>query len=492
MSDCEEDYSCGSEMEISEDEEDNGDYEDDHKHDDGLSSSYQVLSSEKISPLMKEKLINVMEIIRVSVTEARILMHNFKWNEDNLIQAYYDSEGKHGEFFEKYNLCDPAKACIPRQSTESCYCDICFNEGKMYTNTCGHKYCLNCWKMYLKVKIVESNEHSVTCQAYKCNISIDDGLINDVIKNDTNLLDRFNLNRARSFVESSTNLRNCPFTDCTYIAKIDYPSPTKIECRCNNDFCFLCLQEWHEPIDCTMLKAWAKKCSDDSETANWLSVNTKICPSCKVSVNKDGGCYHMTCSRCRHEFCWICLGAWQPHGNSYYKCNKYVEDENAGSTSREQLKRYLHYYSRYANHQQSIRLQDKLKSTVAQASAGMQTNGMSYIEVQFLNQALLALYRCRKTLMYSYAFAFYLEKNNEALIFEDNQADLESAVENLGSLLENMDSSEESLNAESFKIKIQDKKAYVEQRRLKLIDHIEEGRKKNIWEFKDKSKTASF
>lgn len=38
--------------------------------------------------------------------------------------------------------------------------------------------------------------------------------------------------------------------------------------------------------------------------------------------------------------------------------------------------------------------------------------------------------------MYTYAFAFYLRKNNNTLIFEDNQRDLEMATETLSEYLE--------------------------------------------------------
>ncbi len=38
--------------------------------------------------------------------------------------------------------------------------------------------------------------------------------------------------------------------------------------------------------------------------------------------------------------------------------------------------------------------------------------------------------------MYTYAFAYYLLKNNHTLIFEDNQRDLEMATETLSEYLE--------------------------------------------------------
>lgn len=43
------------------------------------------------------------------------------------------------------------------------------------------------------------------------------------------------------------------------------------------------------------------------------------CPKCKATIEKDGGCNHMVCknSHCKTEFCWVCLGPWEPHGTSW-------------------------------------------------------------------------------------------------------------------------------------------------------------------------------
>lgn len=56
--------------------------------------------------------------------------------------------------------------------------------------------------------------------------------------------------------------------------------------------------------------------------------------------------------------------------------------------------------------------------------------------------------------MYTYAFAFYLQKNNHTLIFEDNQCDLEMATETLSEYLER-DITKDSLS--NTKIVVQDK-----------------------------------
>ncbi|KAH9628321.1 hypothetical protein HF086_018253 [Spodoptera exigua] len=70
--------------------------------------------------------------------------------------------------------------------------------------------------------------------------------------------------------------------------------------------------------------SFVEKCDDDSETSNWIAANTKECPKCNVTIEKDGGCNHMVCKNqnCKADFCWVCLGPWEPHGSSWYNCNR--------------------------------------------------------------------------------------------------------------------------------------------------------------------------
>ena len=86
---------------------------------------------------------------------------------------------------------------------------------------------------------------------------------------------------------------------------------------------------------------------------------------------------------------------------------------------------------RYMNHLQSLKFESKLYAMVKDKMEEMQQHNMSWIEVQFLKKSLDILCECRRTLMYTYVFAYYLRKNNQSAIFEDNQKDLESATEQL-------------------------------------------------------------
>lgn len=64
------------------------------------------------------------------------------------------------------------------------------------------------------------------------------------------------------------------------------------------------------------------------------------------------------------------------------------------------------------------RLPYQLYAKVKEKMEEMQKHNMSWIEVQFLKKAVDVLCLCRQTLMFTYVFAFYLQKNNQSIIFE--------------------------------------------------------------------------
>lgn len=124
------------------------------------------------------------------------------------------------------------------------------------------------------------------------------------------------------------------------------------------------------------------------------------------------------------------------------------------------------------NHMQSLKFEHKLYASVKLKMEEMQQHNMSWIEVrnywqmwqfltqkfifqvQFLKKAVDILCQCRQTLMCTYVFAYYLKKNNQSMIFEDNQKDLEVATEKLSEYLERDITSE---NLADIKQKVQDK-----------------------------------
>jgi ariadne-1 len=173
------------------------------------------------------------------------------------------------------------------------------------------------------------------------------------------------------------------------------------------------------------------------------------------------------------------MGPWSEHGTAWYSCNRYEEQDGVDardqqSKSRASLERYLHYYNRWANHEQSMKLSKDLYVKTERKMEEMQlTSTLTWIEVQFMRKAVAVSEVCRTTLKWTYAMAYYLEKSNEKELFEDNQRDLEKAVEDLAELLESNIQEVEDMSA--LRQKVTDKTVYVSKRNEIMLEDTANG-----------------
>ena len=295
--------------------------------------------------------------------------------------------------------------------TSSRECSICMdgidvdggdnNNSKKSTSlkmNCGHEFCLDCWEDYIINAIEYEGATCIlaTCPESTCNEVITEKEISFIVENSSNsnnsnqddddddddnndddderlsLLTKFQQYQLRSFVDSNDLARWCPGKGCNRVAHLTCLNPgfkfgrhnnnepalqfvmKCIECNDkdnnpnpNSGFCLPCGEEQHLPATCHQISRWNDKNSNDSQTANWITVNTKTCPKCHTRINKDGGCMYMTCRNCRHGFCWICMGT-----HHVLSCNAFKEGDADDDTNRakNELERYLHHHERYKGH----------------------------------------------------------------------------------------------------------------------------------------------
>jgi len=148
------------------------------------------------------------------------------------------------------------------------------------------------------------------------------------------------------------------------------------------------------------------------------------------------------------------MGVWAEHGNhtgGYYKCNRYDPKNKKGSggveTSAEKAKadldRYLHYYQRFHNHDQSKRFAEKLRKSTETRMTQLhgKSGSQTWMDVQFLKNAVEQVLQCRKVLKYTYVFAYFLQEEQghtmeERNLFEYLQEQLEKTTEKLSELSE--------------------------------------------------------
>lgn len=481
---------------------------------------HESLSQQEVEKLSAADVDHISSIFGVDHGIASLLLRNMNWNKERLIEKYMDNAssvsvaaGVSTPSRASPSVTGPApiRSSGSRRRTtrqtlapkaEPWVCPICFDDSQtsFLSLSCDHSFCAGCWTAYITSKIREEGEHAIRCMAEGCALVAPDLFIMSTLAKygedeDGRTQERFQELLVRHFVGANPHLKYCPYPSCTYTVSCPSASsrsslttmvPT-VSCGANHKFCFGCsIDSDHRPVICPVAKMWLKKCRDDSETANWIKSNTKECSKCQSTIEKNGGCNHMTCKKCKYEFCWVCMGPWSEHGTAWYSCNRYdekagVDARDAQSRSRASLERYLHYYNRWANHEQSAKLSVEMYNKTEKKMEEMQiTSSLTWIEVQFMKRAVEEAERCRATLKWTYAMAFYLDKGNEKELFEDNQRDLEKAVEDLSELLESPIDPE---TISTLRQKVTDKTVYVAKRNEILLEDTSNGFAEGRWKW---------
>ncbi|TKR67583.1 hypothetical protein L596_023714 [Steinernema carpocapsae] len=456
-------------------------------------ADFKVFKVDDLLPQMRAVIAEVAAITGIPDTICRILLGQYRWSKETLLESFYDAED--GEsFLRKRKIFLPLDTDATLK-TEQGICEICYEELQVSSLSCKHTFCSDCWSQYLETRIGSDAKDQVSCPGAGCQMYLDDEVVLSFLSRKRELAVKYHRIILDSFVQSNSCLRWCPAANCTYVVQSEEGNGSGVTCNCGKTFCFKCSSDWHGPLTCLHLKMWTKKCNDDSETSNWMNANTKDCPKCHGVIEKNGGCNHITCKNmaCSYEFCWVCLGPWSEHGTSYYSCNRYDSSSSKDarakeSNARELLTRYVFYYTRFNNHRQSTVIKQKLSDSLQHRMEYMQTyRHVSFIDMQYVKRAFQVMYESREVLMYTYPFAYYLDQAcNITKIFEQNQRDLEQATEILGELLERRFMKEDDANLEDLKHEVINKTNYVDQRMKALLKHCQEGYDQCAWKFHER------
>lgn len=427
----------------------------------GSSRSIRMLKAKELMPIMKQRLREVTEVLDIPSSAAAVLMREHGWSKERLFEAYCTDPENLQQTCGVRARCHratkpPTKLSARRRDCAIC-CDDDFSPDQMLGMPCGHEFCRNCWRGFIKTTLSDGP----VCVRARCPEAGCSELVTEeeVREAATDLLPTFQSYQLRSFVEVNALTRWCPGPGCERIAVAPAgagglfgDAAGVAHCDdCGTSFCLKCAEEPHSPMACKDLAKWNQKCKNESETANWILANTKPCPKCSSRIEKNQGCNHMTCQQCKYEFCWICMGNWTDHGantGGYYKCNKFdPNDDTNGDLSdkaraKRELDRYLHYYKRFHAHAEAQKFAKRqLRETEARMVLLQESSDNStWTDVEFLKIANEQLVECRRVLKYTYSFAYYISEDKSRTMqkerFEHHQEMLERFTENLSELSE--------------------------------------------------------
>lgn len=176
-------------------------------------------------------------------------------------------------------------------------CTICCEVGGplMKNFNCEHSACSSCWSRWLDSQVPffrsEANLDSARCFGPSCGADMASPLLRLSIAGSVEgsrlVKDLAIRNKLQKNVLFPQEMQvNCPRPQCVGIGYMGF----------DQIMCFICEHQW---------SASGSAPGDDMPQA------VKRCPKCKVCIEKNGGCDHMTCNQCRHEFWWTTLANYR-------------------------------------------------------------------------------------------------------------------------------------------------------------------------------------
>uniref|UniRef100_A0A672J3R4 Ankyrin repeat and IBR domain-containing protein 1 n=1 Tax=Salarias fasciatus TaxID=181472 RepID=A0A672J3R4_SALFA len=470
---------------------------------------YEGLKLQDLRRLKDMLIVETADMLQAPLFTAEALLRAHDWDREKLLEAWMsDAEGccqRSGVTMPTpppsgYNAWDtlpsPRTPRTPRSPltltltspTDSCLtpgeeglCGICLCSISVFEDpvdmSCGHEFCRACWEGFLNIKIQEGDAHNIFCPAYECYQLVPVHVIESVVSREMD--QRYLQFDIKAFVENNPAIRWCPAARCERAVRLTRPGPgdndphnfpllpsPAVDCGKGHLFCWYCLGEAHEPCDCQIWRNWLQKVTEmkpeelagvseayeDAANCLWLLTNSKPCANCKSPIQKNEGCNHMQCAKCKYDFCWICLEEWKKHSSStggYYRCTRYeviqqLEEQSKEMTveaekkhkSFQELDRFMHYYTRFKNHEHSYKLEQRLLKT---AKEKMEQLCRAFIcregtppDTRFIEDGVSELLKTRRVLKCSYPYGFFLQQGStQKEIFELMQTDLEMVVEDL-------------------------------------------------------------
>eukprot|EP00877_Chromochloris_zofingiensis_P002490 jgi/Chrzof1/12241/Cz06g26220.t1 len=458
---------------------------------------WRIIDSSQLKKVQGDAIEGVVSIWGCPASVAKTLLMHYMWDKEKLLSDLAE-RGPDAVYKAAGVACVPETTSIQTSgassssSSSSIACTVCMSDvpaAECSRNGCGHVFCNSCWQGHLAVQITDGKARHIVCMAFRCGVVCDEDLVTRVMKDQAELLSKYQQSHLESYMEDNHRVAFCPSVPwCGHAVEVDSDPYVEPQCSCGVSFCFKCLKQPHSPCTCQMWTMWDEKVSGDSETRNWMTANTKPCPKCGKPVEKNGGCNLVLC-KCGQHFCWLCGGAtgaahtWTSIAN--HNCGRWKDELDAKiSEALRNHKRYMHYFERFKQHAESHKREQANGVKLMNRIQESEHDGVEARDFSWLVRALTQLRTARGVLSNSYAFAYFFfggqlyaedfdehqNKVNQGL-FEDNQEMLAAEVERLSGLV---DKASEKLSLDSeLRLGVINSSVNIHSRIIKFFELIE-------------------
>lgn len=184
-------------------------------------------------------------------------------------------------------------------------CSICLEKVRenrtSIHGTCKTTFCNSCLGAYIRIQITEG-KWKLECA--NCRSLLSENLIEKFLQGYPLLQEHFR--RLKVDAQTDPLVKTCP--NCCALNRVKKERTKRVTCpECLFEWCFDCHAPWHKGMNCKdfkrgskLFKEWTKAKKDG------VYINARRCPRCKVFIQRLDGCDHMSCPRCRTQFCYLC------------------------------------------------------------------------------------------------------------------------------------------------------------------------------------------
>ncbi|KAF2823247.1 hypothetical protein CC86DRAFT_409172 [Ophiobolus disseminans] len=180
---------------------------------------------------------------------------------------------------------------------------------------CEHppRTCADCYAGWVASQLEGSGWREAKCPDGECNIKLTYHEVQQIATPE--IFVKYDTFIARAAISEDPNFRWCRACSSGQIHMSGVEGNIFTCASCNHKVCIIHENTWHEGETCEDFeyRSSGRKEADQKaqEAASLAAIGktSKKCPgkNCVYNIEKNDGCDHMTCSKCRYEFCWICL-----------------------------------------------------------------------------------------------------------------------------------------------------------------------------------------